>query len=315
VPGPPAHFLVIGESLVDLVAVPWAGSTVDGQAFTAHTGGSPLNVAAGLARLGQSATFVTEYGPDALGRLIEDTLRGAVEAGGALDVRAVDRPTNLAIVTTGPTGSPSYDFRLGWSLGPADVEIPAETTCLHTGSLAVALEPGRWAVLAAVRAAHEAGVAVSLDPNIRPSLCGDRATARALIEELVDHATIVKASVEDIAWLYPDEDPRERMGRWATRARLVVLTTGADGCVGWSGPDRVELPAVPVTVVDTIGAGDSFTAALLAHLAETGTLATTGVLGPGRLRAALTFAGRAAAFTCARAGARGPSRAELDLTP
>ena len=300
-PAAGGQFVVIGESLVDLVADVRPGR------FSAHAGGSPFNVAIGLARLGHAVTFVTEYGEDPFGDVVDSHLR-------ASGVRAVvhRRPTSLAIAAPDHDGSASYDFRFGWLLGRRDIAVAGGTACLHTGSLAAVVEPGRRAVLAAVRAARRAGIAVCVDPNIRPSFGADRRVVRAAIEELVEAATIVKASAEDIAWLYPDDDPVQRMRQWAAGSgRLAVLTTGADGCVGLVGSQVISVAANPVSVADTVGAGDSFTAALLANLAATDMLRVAPTLPADRVRGALEFAIRAATITCGRTGSYAPSIEDL----
>jgi fructokinase len=155
-----------------------------------------------------------------------------------------------------------------------------------------------------VPAARRAGIAVSFG--------GDRRVVRAAIEELVEAATIVKASAEDIAWLYPHYDPVKRMRQWAAGSgRRAVLTTGADGCIGIVGSHVISGAATPVSVADTVGAGDSFTAALLANLAATDTLRVAPTLPADRIRDALEFAIRAATITCGRTGSYSPSIEEL----
>ncbi len=295
--------LIIGESLVDLIAE--AGSNV----FTARAGGSPFNVALGVARLGQPVTFVTEYGDDHCGRILATAL-----AADGVAVRQVRRPTSIAIATLDTSGSATYDFRFEWGLG-VDGEIPVRGPFagLHVGSLACVVEPGRHAVLAAATEAHGLGMAVSYDPNIRPALAPERSVARGIVEQFVAVATVVKASVEDVEWLYPGENPVHRLHQWAAEGdRLVVLTDGPRGCTAVTSSGEVWVPASPVTVVDTIGAGDSFTAALLAHLQTSGELQAAPHLSEDRVRDALAFASRAAAMTCSRAGAYHPSVADLE---
>jgi fructokinase len=301
-PGPEREpgFLVIGESLVDLVTVPGSDT------FTAYAGGSPLNVAVGLARLGRPVTLVTEFGDDHCGRLIGRRLRDS-----GVTVRRNVQPTSIAIAALDDAGSAEYDFRFGWRLDAAHVGPLSTAVCLHTGSLASLIEPGAAGVLAAVREARRHGLAVSFDPNVRPSLTPDRAAVAAKVEEFVAEATIVKASSEDATWLYPGSDPLESARRWARGGRLVILTMGARGCVGLTPAHAVAVPAQPARVADTVGAGDTFTAALLTHLQVRGALAAPENLTPDEIRGALEFATRAAAITCENRGAYAPTEAEL----
>lgn len=302
-PGADGTFLVIGESLVDLIADSTPGT------FTARPGGSPFNVAVGLARLDQRVSFVTQYGDDALGRILNATLTA-----NGIQAKSSPHPTSIAIATPDPNGSASYDFRFEWRLSGDAVDLPTNAACLHTGSLASVVEPGRKAVLAAVQRARIAGLPVSFDPNIRQSLTPDRTAVRTAVEEIVAAATIVKTSIEDINWLYPEDDPIQRTHRWAADgSRLVVLTRGPLGSIGFTKRQRVAVQASPTRVADTVGAGDSFTAALLSHLATTGSLRSAANLTAARIRDALEFASRASAITCAHTGAHGPTLRDIQL--
>jgi fructokinase len=295
------QFLVIGESLIDLVADPRSNS------FTAHAGGSPFNVAVGLARLGQRVTLVTEYGEDHCGRI----LAARLEAEG-VRVRRTRHTTSIAIAALGPGGAATYDFWFHWGLGVDDIRVRGPFAGVHIGSLSCLVEPGRHATLAAATEARRLGMAVSFDPNIRPSLAPERSAARRIVESCMAVATIVKASVDDIEWLYPDEDPVDRArGIALSGERLVVLTDGARGCITFASGSEVSVAAPRVAVIDTVGAGDSFTAALLAHLQTDGALHQAPGLPTDRLRAGLEFASRVAALTCTRAGAYQPSPADL----
>ncbi|MGA5703738.1 carbohydrate kinase family protein [Peterkaempfera bronchialis] len=301
--------LVVGEALTDVVAGP------DGQR-RAHPGGSPANVALGLARLGHPVELATRIGRDRYGQVLRDHL---TDAGVRLTPGSiVDAPTSTATAELDGQGSASYRFDISWDL--PDLALPP---ChhLHTGSIATALEPGATRVERLLAEARP-GRTISYDPNLRPALLGPPAAERPRVERLVAAADLVKASEEDLAWLHPDADPDAVAARWARSGpALVVLTRGAGGaCAYWGAAGRQPLPAQPVTVADTIGAGDAFMAGLLAGLLTADLLggggaalreaAGGGTLHPG-VAAALRLAGRAAAVACSRAGADLPTLAEV----
>ena len=310
-----APVLVLGESLVDIV-------TDDRGARQAHPGGSPANVALGLARLGEAVHFATRTGRDRYGELVREHLTGS---GVRLTEGSVsDAPTSTATVTLDAHGSAGYAFDIGWDLPPgADLVRgrPAGYAHLHTGSIAATLAPGAEQVLAAVRAAGPT-TTVSYDPNLRPALLGDPAVERPRIEALVAAADLVKASDEDLAWLHPGTAPERVAADWvALGPALVVLTRGAAGAKVLWRHGCCEVPAVPVQVVDTIGAGDAFMSGLISGLLRAGLLgaggrsalqAATATDRPAaRITAAVTLAARAAAITCGRPGADPPTRTEL----
>jgi len=297
--------LVVGEALVDIVL------SRDG-ASTEHPGGSPANVALGLARLGRRARLLTRIGDDARGGTVRAHLEGSgvqLEPGSV-----VAGPTSTAAATIDAAGVASYEFAIDWAL-PAAVEL-GRATALHTGSIAAFLPPGGDAVVALLERAA-GSVTISYDPNARPRLMGDPVTALARVERIVRLADVVKVSDEDLAWLTPGHDPVEVAARWLAQGpALVVVTRGGAGSSAVARSGRVDLPVPTVDVVDTVGAGDAFMSGLIDHLAG------AGLLGAGRrdaLRAAtsddvaamLAHASRIAAITCGRAGADPPTRAEL----
>ncbi|MEV4459352.1 carbohydrate kinase [Microbispora sp. NPDC049633] len=290
-------FLVVGESLVDLIGAPGSWT------FTAVPGGSPLNVAVALAALGRPVRFAGEAGDDFFGGLLRDHLTRHGLGTGDLALAAA---TGLAFARVGADGSASYDFRFDWAFS-APVALDG-VTCLHTGSLATLAAPGGGHVRGLMRAAAEAGITVSYDPNIRPSLVGDPARALAHVEECVRIARLVKASAEDLDWLYPGEPWPEVARRWAGLGpALVVVTRGGDGAAAVLDGEVITCPAPAVEVVDTVGAGDTFTAAYLDAL---------GPLDGAPLRAervaeALRRGCAAAAIVCTRAGAVPPTREEV----
>jgi fructokinase len=297
--------LVVGEALIDIVDRP------DGTS-SEHPGGSPANVALGLARLDRAASLLTRIGDDARGHVVRDHLAasGVVVIPGSV----TDERTSTATAHLDAAGVATYDFDLDWRV-PVDV-APEEFAALHTGSIAAFLEPGGDAVLDLVKRA--AGrVTVSYDPNARPALMGDATTARQRVESIVARADVVKVSDEDLEWLAPGEDPAQIAATWlACGPSVVVVTLGGRGAIGLCAAGRVDVSAPAIQVVDTVGAGDSFMAGLLDFLAGSDLL---GAAATDRLRAitttrlaeTLAHAARIAAITCTRAGANPPGRAEL----
>jgi fructokinase len=295
-PGP--RFVVAGESLVDVV-VTAAGDT------RRAPGGSPLNVAVGLARLGVPTTLVTEIGDDALGRLVVDHVLAsdvALHPGSVV----TGRHTSTATAHLDASGAASYDFDLGWELQPRT--LPEEATALHVGSLGTALRPGRDQVLAMVAEATRRGLLVSYDPNARPSLTPDPAQAWRDVLEVAASAAVVKLSDEDLAFLAPGTTP-EGLAAELLRGptRLVVVTFGGEGALAFSRETQVRVASRPSRVVDTVGAGDSFMAALLAVVVEHG----LDELSAPRLQQYVEAAHQAAAVTVSRLGADPPRRGEL----
>jgi fructokinase len=300
-------FTVVGEALVDLV-----GTSPD---FTAHAGGSPYNVAITLARLGQSVSLVARTGRDSFGRLLEDKARASGVSFESWQI--VDEPTSLAVASIDASGGASYDFYfdgtagLSWDESLADL-VP-DSGVLHVGSIASWLPPSGPAVQAVQRRAYDSGTTlVSYDPNVRPALITDVDAARASIERCVACAHVVKASDEDVEYLYPGVPPAEVAALW--NRPLAVVTLGSAGAVAF-GSDRelARCAGRAITVADTVGAGDSFAGGLLAALAEAD-LATPGAIaaaGPEQIGAAVEQAVAVSAITCERRGAEPPTRAEL----
>ncbi|MQS10855.1 carbohydrate kinase [Streptomyces kaniharaensis] len=286
---PAPRFLVIGECVADVVRT-------DGAPDRVHPGGSPANVAFGLARLGRSATLLTQLGDDAHGRLIRAHLESA-----GVTVRADEvARTPSAVVELDCDGRAQYAFDIGWTLPPA--ELPCPPGHLHLGSIAAVTEPGAAAVLDLVER-WRGRASVSYDPNVRPALMGERTGAVRRVERCVALSEVVKASDEDLDWLYPGEDPESVARHWLTLGPAVVaVTRGAAGAFALTADGtREEAAAVVVPVADTVGAGDSFMAAFL-HARAAGS----------PLPACLTHAVTAAALTVSRPGANPPTVAELD---
>ncbi len=306
--------VVAGEALIDLVGEP------DGR-FRPVPGGSPANVAVALSRLGRRTELLARLGTGRFGRLIRDYLE-ANGVGLAYAVQA-DEPATLAVVSLDDTGGAHYDFYVdgtadwAWSADELPARLPAETAALCTGSLAVALQPGAAAIADLVeRESRRGETTVVLDPNLRPALLGSRDQARERVESLVALAGIVKVSEDDLAWLVPGEAVADVATRWlALGPRLVVVTLGGRGAHARTASGiEVSVPARPVTVVDTVGAGDAFTAGLVDGLSQRSALGTgAGLdrLDAAGLRAVLDHAAAVAALTCGRRGADPPTAAEL----
>ena len=300
--------LVIGESLIDIVHRP------DGSAQE-HVGGSPANVAVGLARLGNDVTLATMIGEDEHGARIADLLdrEGVWLTAGSVG----ERRTSVATSTLDAAGAAAYTFDLAWELSE---DQPLEGLAhVHTGSIAATLEPGASAVLNTIRTAQP-GATISYDPNVRPSLMGDPQEVRAKIEQLIGLSDVVKASDEDIAWLYDTAPLSDILRLWGLLGpAVVVVTRGDKGAVvglGITG-ELTSVDAPAVEVADTVGAGDSFMAGLVSGLLDAGLLG--GVQARERLRAATLADVRpavdralaCAAITVSRPGANPPHLAEL----
>lgn len=302
---------VIGEALIDLVAEP------DGR-FVAHSGGSPFNVAVGLARLGQPTAFMARLSDDVFGR----QLRAHVESNGVnteASVRATE-PTTLAVVSLDDQGRAEYEFYVqgtaDWQWSEAELTaVPAQLSIFHSGSLASWTEPGGSRILVAVRRLRERGVVISYDPNVRPALMGSVADAVRTVEASVELADVVKCSDEDLAFLYPGRSTDDIVRRWLERGpALVVVTQGSEGALAATRTGvQVRRSTIPITLADTIGAGDAFMSGLLSSLV-TGGLASVDALGSltrRQLEDVVDDAVLTAALTCERAGADQPTAAEF----
>ncbi|WP_424216471.1 carbohydrate kinase family protein (plasmid) [Streptomyces sp. BI20] len=298
--------LVAGEALVDLVPVPGAPQAPP----VARPGGGPYNTAVALGRLGEPTAFCSRISTDAHGRELIAGLRAA-----GVDTTPVLRgpePTPLAVSTLGPDGSARYEFRVEGTadrLFTAPARLPEGTRAVSFGTCSLVLEPGASAYEELMRRAAGAGLLTVVDPNVRPALVPDAEEHRARFRSWLPHTGLLKLSEEDAERLGGDP------GAWlAAGAGAVVLTRGERGMSAFPGPGRrIDVPAVRVPVVDTIGAGDTVTAALLHGLARHDALYPTGPAGLGDAvwTELLTFAARAAALTCSRPGAQPPTAAEV----
>lgn len=291
---PPAYALVVGESLVDVV------HAQDGT-VTQRPGGSAANVAVALARLGRPVRFVSSWADDARGRLVAAHLAGSGVVL-ATDPHVLAR-TSSAVATIGPDGSASYDFDLDWRFGPVGPETPS---FVHVCSLGAVLDPGAAEVVALLDTLlRDTAVPplVTYDVNARPAITGTGADVVRRTEAVAARARLVKASDEDLTALYPAlslEQAARHLRSLGPQA--VVVTRGGEGALWFGAGEVVAGAARRVAVADTIGAGDTFSAAILDALWER----------PDRpVEEVLAHASRAAAVTVSRPGADPPYRAEL----
>ena len=298
--------LVIGESLIDIVER-------DGRTDDVHVGGSPLNVAVGLARLGRDVDFLTRIGDDPHGRRIADYVNAAgVQLVSGSQVAGRTATARLAV---GEDGSADYVFDLDWQLSGTPMVKPP--LFAHTGSIAAVQDPGCLAVAALIDT-YRVSATVTFDPNVRPSLIADRDLARQRIEHLVERSDIVKVSEDDLRWIDPNRPPERMAQTWLALGPAVVAVTMADrGAMAVCAAGVARVPARPVEVVDTVGAGDAFMAGLNDALWGRGLLgaqrrAELAGIDLDALTAALEAASLSSALTVARAGADLPDRAALE---
>jgi fructokinase len=291
------QIFVVGEALIDVIPDP-VGNHVP------KVGGGPANTAKAIARLGYQTSFIGGISSDSYGQMIEDELKDSgVEL--ELSMRS-NQPTAMAIATLNAQGAASYEFKLEGTATFAFDEswLPqGESDVVHIGSVATILEPGASELLtwASLQSAP-----IVFDPNVRPSIEGDKDKYRKSVERWIDVASIVKLSEEDLDWLYGDESV---VKTWFDRGvSLVVVTRGEKGLSALGRDFRVDVPAVSVNVIDTVGAGDTIGAILVEGLLEHGLSELSG----NALFSVLERAAKAAAITCSRAGANPPWKSELE---
>jgi fructokinase len=304
---------VIGEALVDLVPDPATGGCREAP------GGSPFNVAIGLARLGNRTSLMARFSEDRFG----DLLRSTAAAEG-VDLQAAPRVperSTVAAASVGDGGEVTYEFDMDgtadWQWTAAELRaLDPGTEVLHFGSIAAWTPPGAERIADLVSDLRARGrVLISYDPNVRPTVIGGRERGVELVERSVRRAHVVKASREDLEWLYPELEVDQVAGRWSELgATLVVVTGGAEGATAYRRTGKpLRRPGRHVTVVDTIGAGDAFTAGLLTGLVRrrldrNGRLAE---IADGALADIVDEAVLVSAITCERQGADPPRLDEL----
>ncbi|WP_332820784.1 carbohydrate kinase family protein [Pseudomonas sp.] len=310
-------YLVCGEALFDFFSLA-PGARSSELAFKALAGGSPFNVAVGLRRLGCDAALFGGISSDYLGARLRRVLAEEGVCGDYLI--ASDAPTTLAMVGVDAQGSPQYSFR---GEGCADRQLrlehlpvlDARVRGLHVGSYSLVVTPVADTLFELVGRECERRL-ISLDPNVRLNVEPDIALWRRRIEAFAAHAHLIKVSEEDLQLLYPQRDPQDVARQWlGQRCQLVCLTHGGDGAsVHSRRHGHWSVPARAVQTRDTVGAGDTFQAALLAYLARHGLDSPQGLAGISReqLDAMLRLAVGAAALTCSRVGPDLPYGHELD---
>ena len=308
--------MICGEALLDVFQ---GEATRTGMALDANVGGSPFNLAVGLARLGQPAALFTAISSGFAG---ERLMRTLVDEG--VNTQAIARteaPTTLSLIGLNAQGVPSYAF---YGEGCADrlvtaddlKRVPADLTLVNLGSYATVVEPVASTQRALVERerARTDGALITYDPNIRLNVEPDPARWRDQLDWMLPRTDLLKVSDEDLGLLLPDAGiDAFAAGALAAGVKLVVVTRGAQGAIGWNAQGRIAIDPVRVQVVDTVGAGDTFQAGLITWLAEHGALNARALpaLTQNQLRDALGFATRAAAITCSRRGADMPSRSEV----
>ena len=310
-------YLVCGEALFDFFARS-PESTPTGQVdFKAIAGGSPFNVAVGLRRLGVDTALFAGLSTDYLGQRLKKVLVN--EGVSTRYLHDLDAPTTLAMVALDANGSPAYSFR---GEGCADRQLHAhhlprlgpEVRGVHVGSFSLVVQPVGDTLLALVK--RESGQRlISLDPNVRLNPEPDIERWRQRIKELIPYADVIKVSDEDLELLYPGQDAQEIARSWLNhRCQLVFLTRGSQGASVFSREHgQRSVPASLVDVADTVGAGDTFQAAVIAWLTGHGLDSIEGIQGLSavQLDALLDFASRAAALTCSKTGPDLPYRDQL----
>lgn len=308
--------LTCGDALFDIFAT--SGGTASSIALDARVGGSPLNVAVALSRLGWPTGFLSKVSTDHFGRKQVAYLESE-----RIDIDLVvrtDAPTTLAIVALDDKGVPTYSF---YTDGTADrslalpelpARLPDAVRVVHIGSYTTALEP-TGSTLESLVTRERPRRFISYDPNVRPSIVPDREVWRRRVATLTAQSHLVKASVDDIQFLHPGAPVESVLKDWLARGAVIaVATMGEAGAIAMTRQGvAARVGARSVKVIDTVGAGDTFHAALLTWLGEHGRLSPDGVatLSADDLDSLLTFAARAAAITCSRRGADMPRRSEL----
>ena len=273
----------------------------------------------GLARLGQQATLMARLADTAFGRILRDHARAE-----GIDLHVAPRaaePATLSVVSLDASARASYDFYLDgtadWQWTAEEIgRAPENTAVLHFGSIASWTPPGDARILElARRLRHRGDVLVSYDPNVRPGLLGDHRHGQQVVEHGIGLAHLAKASTDDVAWLYPDQAPDQVARHWLRLgATVVVITSSTDGAYAYTGQGwSIRRPALDITVTDTVGAGDSFTAGLIGSLIGRGqhSPAELARIPADQLSGVLDDAILVASINCERRGNDPPTAADV----
>jgi fructokinase len=306
-------FVVSGEALMDVFG---GADNAHGLMLDARIGGSPLNVAIGLARLAQPVAFFGAVSTGFLGQRLMRALRNEGVATEA--VTRLEAPTTLGLVGLDEQGVPSYSF---YGHGCADrllpldalAAVPATARAFHFGSYAMVVEPVAATQRALVEREHRRSL-IAYDPNIRLNVEPDIERWRETVQWMLPRTHLLKVSEEDLGLLYPGTAPAVLAREWLSRGvGCIVVTHGGEGASAWRAGVQLRVEPVAVTVVDTVGAGDTFQAALLTGLAEHGVWTGEALrdMACAPVQQVLQFAARAASITCSRRGADMPRRDEL----
>lgn len=299
--------LTAGEALTDIV-IRTDSPTLE------YPGGSPMNVAVALGRLGNNSYLLTHLGADQRGEEILNHVNASHVQLTAGSIQPASE-TSTAQASIGADGSASYEFNITWAPHPA--ELPQQVQAMHFSSIAATLLPGADTVREVAAKFREAAL-ISYDPNARPTLMGDPESTREIVEQNIQLADLVKASDEDIAWLYPGLELAAVAQRWLELGvKLAVVTKGGSGASAWTVQQEVSVPQVSVAVADTVGAGDTFSAGLLDALGRLELLGAENreklsTLSREQLESILHHAALLASVTVSRAGANPPWIQEVE---
>ncbi|MCB9420170.1 MAG: carbohydrate kinase [Ardenticatenaceae bacterium] len=307
--------LCCGEALIDFVPLPGQ------RAYQPCPGGSVYNIAVGLGRLEAPVGFFCKIATDYFGDMLVDYL---VENGvNTTYCLRQNSPTTLAFVSLPDGDEPRYMFYANDTadrlLAESELpDLPEAIQALHFGSISLVMEPGA-AALTALMARESGRRIISLDPNVRPGLIADRVAYRQKFESWVQLVDIVRLSQVDFDFLYPGVEPEQMIGRWLEMGvSLCILTLGEKGAVGYTALGETAVTSPPaITIADTVGAGDTFLAAVLAYLHQTSKLQHKEQLRSlkvDELQHCLDYASRAAAINCSRPGANPPYKHEMEQT-
>jgi len=295
---------VAGEVLIDLIP--------DGSERKPIVGGGPANTAKALSKIGIDTQFIDGISSDEYGQMAKEEL---VESGVKLDyVKYSDKPTCLAIVSLSDSGSASYEFVIentatfDFTSTWLPYEQSLKPSLLHIGTLATVIEPGASVLFEWAQSVAKVAPIV-FDPNIRPAVMNDREQYVKQVERWVSISSAVKASDEDLKWLYPTLEIDKVVDNWIAKGPLlIVVTYGDKGLAGYRQGEKVSVDAVKVKVADTVGAGDTVGAILVEAIVKDGLDTLNGV----RLEMMLKRAAKAAATTVSRSGANPPTLKEIE---